>query len=206
VILRLWPQRLSSQPFLKETPMNDRLCASSECQDGGPLIDPVSGAYTLDYLARHLEGEIARSQRHGHSLSVLHCEFGQAGQHDAAVGDAASSGFACRVAGCIRKEDWLIRVGATAFKIVLPETNTGGARCVACKIHERFADLPALRIDVIALEPHRRPADATALAARLQFEKEVIRHGAAGGAESHFTRFLNALTAAGAARATSSPS
>ncbi len=186
--------------------MNDTTHGASDSQEAGPLIDPVSGAYTLDYLARHLEGEIGRSQRHGHSLSVLHCEFGPSGGMDAGSDDAASMDFACRIAGCIRKEDWLIRVGATAFTIVLPETNTAGAECAARKIHERFADLPGLQIDVIALEPHRRPADSSALAARLQFERDVIRHGAAGNSESHFTRFLNALTAAGGARAVSPPS
>jgi two-component system cell cycle response regulator len=104
--------------------------------------DPVTGAHNLDYLMQHLPRELARSQRHGHSLSILNCGIDGFHRFQGRFGHGAGNEllreFVAGAGGCIRKGDWLARVGDAAFVIVLPETAAKGAHRAAQKLRQLF--------------------------------------------------------------------
>jgi two-component system, cell cycle response regulator len=85
-------------------------------RDYRSFMDTVAGTHNLGYLLHHLPRELARSQRYGHPLAILHC---------------AIDGFN-------RFND---RFGAE-FMIVLPETTAKGAHCAAHKLRQIFAQHP----------------------------------------------------------------
>jgi two-component system, cell cycle response regulator len=111
------------------------------------LIDPVTGAHDFSYLTKHLPRELARAKRYQHPLAILNCDvdgfthindrFG----HEA--GDELLRALVLRAGNCIRPEsDWLARVAADEFVVVLPETKVHGANNVAQKLRGAFAQYP----------------------------------------------------------------
>jgi two-component system cell cycle response regulator len=108
----------------------------------GSYTDPVTGAHNLGYLVHHLPRELARSQRYGHALAILHChidgfeQFGERFGHEAA--NDLLRAFVAGAEGRIRKGDWLARTTGAAFLIVLPETAANGAHCAAQHLRELF--------------------------------------------------------------------
>jgi two-component system, cell cycle response regulator len=108
--------------------------------------DPVTGAHNLGYLMQHLPRELARSQRYGHALAILHCDidgfirFNDQFGHEA--GNDLLRAFVEGADGCIRKGDWLARTAGSAFMIVLPETTAQGAHCAAHKLRQLFEVYP----------------------------------------------------------------
>jgi two-component system cell cycle response regulator len=110
------------------------------------LTDAPTGAHSLQYLTQHLPSEMARSKRHGHALAVLSCDIDKFkwvnDRFGRKAGDELLRAFVARSAKCIRKGDWLARVGADEFMIVLPETTAKGANCVAQKLREAFNRRP----------------------------------------------------------------
>jgi diguanylate cyclase (GGDEF)-like protein len=104
--------------------------------------DPITGAHNLDYLMLHLPRELARSQRHGHSLAILNCGIDGFYRFQDRFGSGAANEllreFVAGAGGRIRKGDWLARTGAAAFVIVLPETAAKGAQRAAQKLRQLF--------------------------------------------------------------------
>jgi len=113
------------------------------------LVDHLTQAYNLRYLAKYLPRELNRAQRYGRPLAVLSCdidEFKQVndrfGHH---VGDELLRTFVERCEGCIRHGcDWIARIGGDEFIIVLPETSFEGAINVDKKLRRHFASEPIL--------------------------------------------------------------
>jgi two-component system cell cycle response regulator len=107
-----------------------------------PHADPVTGVHNLDYLMLHLPRELARSQRHRHSLAILNCGIDGFHRFQDRFGQGAANEmlreFVARAGGCIRKGDWLARTGGAAFVIVLPETAAKGAHRAAQKLRQLF--------------------------------------------------------------------
>jgi diguanylate cyclase (GGDEF)-like protein len=110
------------------------------------LTDAPTGAHSSEYLTQHLPSEMARSKRHGHALAVLSCDIDKFrwinDRFGRKAGDELLREFVVRSAKCIRKGDWLARVGADEFMIVLPETTAVGATRAAQKLREAFQRLP----------------------------------------------------------------
>jgi two-component system cell cycle response regulator len=110
------------------------------------LTDAPTGAHTSEYLTQHLPSEMARSKRHGHALALLSCDIDKFkwinDRFGRNAGDELLREFVARSAKCIRKGDWLARVGADEFTIVLPETTALGANRAAQKLREAFKRLP----------------------------------------------------------------
>jgi diguanylate cyclase (GGDEF)-like protein len=108
--------------------------------------DPVTGAHNLNYLLHHLPRELARSQRYGHALAILHCDidgfelFKDRFGHEA--GNDLLRALVAGVNGVVRKIDWLVRTEGAAFLIILPETTAKGAHCAAHKLRQLFAQHP----------------------------------------------------------------
>jgi diguanylate cyclase (GGDEF)-like protein len=90
-----------------------------------------------------LPRELARSQRHGHALAILHCDidgfalFKERFGHEA--GNDLLRAFVAGANAVIRKCDWLTRTDGAEFLIVLPETTAKGAHCAAQKLRQLFA-------------------------------------------------------------------
>jgi len=136
------------------------------------VTDPLTGVRNRRYLMKYLPREIERSRRHQHPLALLSCdidnfkrvndEFG----HDA--GDDVLREFAVRVKSRLRATDWLARTGGEEFMIVLPETNLGGAICVAEKVRCAFPAEPiATRAGALTVTVS---IGATALETAVHFE------------------------------------
>jgi two-component system, cell cycle response regulator len=151
------------------------------------LTDSVSGAHNLRYFAIQLSRELSRSQRYGHPLAVLDCRIDEFSRIRDQFGHEAAAEilriFVTRVESCIRaSSDWVARVGAGEFMIVLPETPPYGASRVVEKLYELFAAEVVTTISgpvglvasfaTIAADPNKRPESA----ARIE---ELIRsaHG-----------------------------
>jgi two-component system cell cycle response regulator len=119
------------------------LLTSNRGNQGISYTDPVTGAHNLSYLTHHLPRELARSQRYGHALAILHCDiegfepFRDRFGHEA--GNDLLREFVAGADGGIRKGDWLARTESASFLIVLPETAAKGANCVAHKLRQLFA-------------------------------------------------------------------
>jgi two-component system, cell cycle response regulator len=147
------------------------------------LTDSVSGAHNLRYFAIQLSRELSRSQRYGHPLAVLDCrldEFSRIRDH---FGHEAAAeilrAFVTRVEGCVRaSSDWIARVGADEFMIVLPETTPYGAGRVVEKLYELFAaDVVTtstgpiglvVSFATIAADPNKRPESAARIDALIR--------------------------------------
>jgi two-component system cell cycle response regulator len=111
------------------------------------VTDPLTGAYNLRYLMKHLPRELSRSQRYLHPLAVLSCDIDRFklinDAHGHAVGDEVLRAFTVRASSCLREGgDWLARVGGDEFLVVLPETDVVGANRVARKLHQVFSHCP----------------------------------------------------------------
>lgn len=141
-------------------------------------IDPVSSAHNIAYLAQHLPRELARSQRYGHTMAVLHCSIDNFGQitdrFGSKMGDVLLRAFVTRTISCIRHGDWLARTGDDDFMLILPETSAKGAHRVIQKLQQQFA-----------LHPLATPAgpivftaniDATVVDAKHDFESTLKIH------------------------------
>jgi two-component system cell cycle response regulator len=119
------------------------------------VTDPLTTAHNRRYLMKYLPRELARAQRYNRPLSLLSCDidgFKQVNDRlGHAAGDQVLQEFVRRAAGCIReKSDWLARSGGDEFIVVMPETDTKGATCVARKLRKVLLD-PSLTVHGQAL-------------------------------------------------------
>jgi two-component system cell cycle response regulator len=154
------------------------------------LADSVTGAHNLRYFAKQLGRELARSRRYAHPLVVLDCRIDEFSRirdnfgHEAAAEILRT--FVARAESCIRtSSDWVARVGAEEFMIVLPETTPYGGRRVVEKLREVFAEElvticcgPVALLTsfaVIAADPNKRPASAERIEELIQVARARIR-------------------------------
>jgi two-component system, cell cycle response regulator len=131
--------------------------------------DPATGVHNLRYLVQHLPRELARSQRYGRSLAILTCSIDGFERLSSASGLEAGNDllrdFVGRTLHCIRKVDWLARTSRDEFIVVLPETTSQGARCVARKLRHLFVRDPLLQ-----------PNDSNAFTVRIGVTAVEARH------------------------------
>ncbi len=87
--------------------------------------DPLTGLSNRRLGEERLAGEVARSERHGHPLSVLLLDLnrfkGINDRHGHAAGDLALKRFAERLNKVIRASDLAVRLGGDEFLVILPE-------------------------------------------------------------------------------------
>jgi diguanylate cyclase (GGDEF)-like protein len=151
---------------------------SADQAKGVAFTDLVTGAQSLSYLTTHLPRELARAKRYKHPLAILNCDVDRFTQINdrfgAEAGDELLRALVARARNCIRKEsDWIARVAADEFMIVLPETKVHGANNVAQKLRSVFAQHPVatgagcvgftVSIGMAAIDPKRKRDDAPQL-------------------------------------------
>jgi diguanylate cyclase (GGDEF)-like protein len=171
------------------------------------VTDPLTGAYNLRFLMKHLPRELSRSQRYMHPLALLSCdidrfkEINDAHGHD--IGDEVLRALVARVDGCIRAgSDWLARVGGDEFLVVLPETDVLGANRAAQKLRQVFSQRPvATRVGPVKFTVS---IGITALEAEREMQAnakiEDLLHAADRGLYASKTRGGNEATAVAAGK------
>lgn len=107
--------------------------------------DPLTGVYNRRYFMDFAIKEFLRSQRYGHSFSVMQMDIDHFKKindtHGHAVGDEVLKSFAATCQEALRESDVLGRVGGEEFSILLPETEKEGAMIVAERIRQSIAAL-----------------------------------------------------------------
>lgn len=101
--------------------------------------DPLTKLANRSHFIDSLQREISRSERHNLSLAVLFIDLDhfkeindQQGHH---IGDAVLIEVARRLEGCLRKEDFIARLGGDELAVILPEIKSSEhATLIANKI------------------------------------------------------------------------
>jgi diguanylate cyclase (GGDEF)-like protein len=88
-------------------------------------LDPLTGLYNRRLAEKRLLGEVSRSQRYGHPLTVLVIDLNGFKQindrYGHAAGDLVLRLFAERLNSAIRTSDLAVRMGGDEFMVLLPE-------------------------------------------------------------------------------------
>jgi len=89
------------------------------------LIDPLTGLYNRRFAQQRLAAEVSRSERKGHSLTLITLDLNNFKQindtHGHAAGDHVLQKFALRLNKVIRGSDLAVRLGGDEFLVLLPE-------------------------------------------------------------------------------------
>jgi diguanylate cyclase (GGDEF)-like protein len=87
--------------------------------------DPLTGLSNRRLGEERLAAEVARSERHGHPLSILLLDLnhfkGINDRYGHAAGDLVLKAFAARLNKVIRASDLAVRLGGDEFLVILPE-------------------------------------------------------------------------------------
>ncbi|HEV3482924.1 MAG TPA: GGDEF domain-containing protein, partial [Candidatus Acidoferrales bacterium] len=106
--------------------------------------DPLTGLSNRRLGEERLTGEVSRSERYGHPLSVLMLDLNRFkainDQYGHAAGDATLQAFADRLNKVIRTSDLAVRLGGDEFLVILPE-------CPAERIPGLLARLGSLDVE-----------------------------------------------------------
>lgn len=115
---------------------------------GGAHVDPVTGAFTPEYLSQRLDAEVAESYRRRRPISVAHVELDDfrtlAGRHGRETGDAALRAAADLVREGLRQSDILARHGDEGFIAILAEVTLPIAVRIGRRLLKAFRSQPLL--------------------------------------------------------------
>lgn len=107
-------------------------------------LDPLTGLYNRRLAEKRLAGEVSRSQRHGHPLTVLMFDLdGFKEVNDRfghAAGDMILRAFADKLNTVIRVSDLAVRLGGDEFMVLLPE-------CLPSQVQSLLARLGSIQLD-----------------------------------------------------------
>ena len=114
------------------------------------MLDPLTGLHNRRLAQERLTAEIARSQRHGHSLTVLMFDLDGFkplnDRYGHSAGDLVLKGFAERLAKAIRGSDLAVRLGGDEFLVLLPECQLGQVQHVLDRLHKLEIDFSGEKI------------------------------------------------------------
>lgn len=110
------------------------------------LTDGLTGLYNRRYLARHMDGLLARAAETGKQVSVALFDIDHFksvnDSHGHGVGDAVLKSVAARTAGNLRDFDSVARYGGEEFCVVMPDTPEAFAVLVAERLRALIAGAP----------------------------------------------------------------
>jgi len=109
--------------------------------------DPLTGAYNKHYYELVLVKEVNRAKRYGRHLSFLMIDVDNFGEINRDLGHPAGDAVLRHVVGTVSEStradiDWLARIGADSFVLVLPETDMQGCMAVGEKLRNEIAASP----------------------------------------------------------------
>ncbi len=121
---------------------NIRLC---ERLGSLAVTDPLTGVFNHRYFQEQMSLEIMRSQRYGHTLSLIMFDIDYFKQINDRNGHLAGDRVLKQASSIMRENirhvDILCRYGGDEFVIILPDTDVEGALVVADKIRRSIEDL-----------------------------------------------------------------
>lgn len=89
------------------------------------VLDPLTGLYNRRFADQRLAEEVARSQRHGHHLSVLVLDLNRFklinDQYGHIAGDTVLKSFSERLKKAVRYSDLPVRSGGDEFMVILTD-------------------------------------------------------------------------------------
>ncbi len=136
---------------------------------GNPaLLDPATGAISLQAFTLRVEEACALGARLGHGVSVIFIDLRSPSVLSGAAGetvDAVLSGMVDRIWAQARRSDTVARIGPARLALLLPAT------------HEEGAMQYASRLRILLAEPYT--TDGAQLSARMQ----ITAAGSAPGME-----------------------
>jgi diguanylate cyclase (GGDEF)-like protein len=107
-------------------------------------LDPLTGLYNRRLAEQRLEGEVSRSQRYGHPLTILAFDLNGFKQindrYGHAAGDLVLREFAQRLNSAIRVSDLAVRMGGDEFLVLLPE-------CMPQQVQSLLERLRGIEVD-----------------------------------------------------------
>ena len=108
------------------------------------MTDGLTGLYNLRHFYETLEKEIQRSERYHRSVSLIILDIDDFKAyndlHGHLAGDDLLKELAQLMSKVTRQTDTLARYGGEEFAIILPETDTGGARFLAERLLEQVRE------------------------------------------------------------------
>ncbi len=171
-----------------------RLTALSARMERNAQTDSLTGLYNRRALTEHLTRSAARARRHGEQLSVLMIDLDRFKQTNDTHGHDAGDQVLCTVADCmrdaLRAEDVYGRWGGDEFLVVLPHTDSSGAKAAAERLRDaaRAVELPDVGLPAgislcvgAATGVHTNPQDLVREADLALYEAKAegrARHGA----------------------------
>lgn len=122
------------------------------------IRDPLTGLYNRRKFEEFMEYEIARSERHNHSFSVIMVDLDNFkyinDTYGHPIGDLTLKELSALLLKDLRKGDVLARLGGDEFALLLPQTPPESGLLVARKLHESLREhdfeLPVGKIRVTA--------------------------------------------------------
>jgi two-component system, cell cycle response regulator len=107
------------------------------------FVDELTGLYNRRYLLHHMGMLVAASRRHGHDLACVMLDIDHFKQvndtHGHPAGDDVLREVARAIGERLRAEDVAGRLGGDEFLVLLPDTDSDGARTVAEGIRQTVA-------------------------------------------------------------------
>ncbi len=107
-------------------------------------VDALTGLYNRRFGEQRLAAEAARSQRHGHPLTVVALDLNNFKEindrYGHLAGDQVLKEFAARLNGAIRVSDLAVRMGGDEFLVLLPE-------CPPDQVQAMLARLTPLEVE-----------------------------------------------------------
>lgn len=114
------------------------------------VLDPLTGLHNRRLAQERLTTEIARSQRHGHSLTIMMIDLDGFkplnDRYGHSAGDLVLKGFAERLTKAIRGSDLAVRLGGDEFLVLLPECQLGQVQHVLDRLHKLEIDFNGEKI------------------------------------------------------------
>ncbi|HJU06168.1 MAG TPA: GGDEF domain-containing protein [Nitrospiraceae bacterium] len=105
-------------------------------------IDPLTDLYSRTLLDRYIAQEVDRSQRYGYPCALIFFSLRNWRSlhiaHGAAISHAILVRMACACKASVRGYDFVARMAEDEFAVLLPQSDSNGARLVARRIVEKF--------------------------------------------------------------------
>jgi diguanylate cyclase (GGDEF)-like protein len=103
------------------------------------ITDPLTGCYNRSYLIERFPHELRRAQRYSRPLSIILADIDHFKKVNDTYGHQAGDEVLKTFSRCIRRQvrkkiDWVVRYGGEEFMIILPETKSLGADCMANRL------------------------------------------------------------------------
>ena len=110
-----------------------------------PIIDPVSGLATHDYLNHNGEQLLAQARRRQTAISVMVVEIDHYEQlsewHGNRVAELITNKLAKIIAGKVRREDTISQLSGARFAVLSPSTSMAGCSAFALRLQKAMEKL-----------------------------------------------------------------